>query len=132
MPATVPYFRPGFLATPETGWICSSPPGKEHKGLSPGNSTQTCDSVVVPWLTGMGKVTLHNPHAPCLCFQGPVTSADAPTLGREEAQWPQPPLVKTALDEQREPAPLLGSLPYDFSLSVCISSFFNLSNTYHA
>lgn len=54
-PSTAPYFGPELLATPERG--CS---------LSPGNSTQTCDSVGVPWLTGMGKVTLLRPRATCL------------------------------------------------------------------
>lgn len=53
-----------------------------------------------------------------------------PTLRLEEPEWPQPPLVKTTLLEQREPAPLLASLSDAFGLYVSQVSL-KLSNTCH-
>lgn len=117
--STSPYFRLDFLVIPDKGCISSSLPGKEHRGLSLGNSTQWCDSVGVPWLTGMGKVTLVSLGAICLCFQGPVTSANAcPPLGWRNQNAHSILSLKTTLDEQREPAPLFDSSSYHFSLSV--------------
>lgn len=118
MLAICPYFRPDFLATPEKGCISSLMPGKEHRGLSLGSSTQRYDSLGVSWLTGKGKVTLVSPGATCLFPRASHFCGCMPTLRLEEPERPQHPLVKTMLDEQREPAPLLDSPSYDFSLSA--------------
>lgn len=111
-----PYFRLDFLTTPEEGCISSLMPGKEHRGLSLGSSTQRSDSLGVSWLTGKGKVTFVSPGATCLFPRASHLCGCMPTLRLEEPEQPQHPLVKKMLDEQREPAPLLDSPTYDFSL----------------
>lgn len=74
-------------------------PGEGQRGWSPGNSTQTWDSVGVPWLTGMGKVTLASPGATCLLPQSGHLCCCIFTLSWKN-QRGQSSLMKTTPDNR--------------------------------
>ena len=71
--------------------ISSSLSGEEHGSQSLGNSTQRCDSVGIPWPTGMGKVTLAIPVATCLFPRASHLCCCILTLSLEEPEWPKNP-----------------------------------------
>lgn len=71
--------------------ISPSLSGEEHRSQSLGNSTQRCDSVGVPWPTGMGKVTSAIPVAACLFPRASHLCCCILTLSLEEPEWPENP-----------------------------------------